>query len=426
MNKLEAWRKGEKITANKLNDVVEVINELIQAEESRLNKDSNALSATFAATTYTENIPSWYQDITPLWDQDAEGIIYDTWDGLPDADNGLYARTTGINALTVSRTFTESDLSLYKQDSDVKEGQQLVQVIEVAANGDIVGNTLAVYDTVEAIPSDVIAPNATSTLYRRVSRIIKDTTHAEPEDSTLETSSAWKYKAVATNDFTISPITTNAVAATDSDVADTDKAQLVRASGLFALVKGIENEGGLTLTNGNTTVGLESGIEIYGSSDSSDYTGVTTGKTPNPKSATIASFPITHTVYDYDHTQGQYVATEESTDNLTVVAEPINGNAWQWGVKYDGQVSTDTYRYQPTDMQIEQVKDPLPVDGEDGWIQTFYLPMVYHSNGTTQELYSFKQMMRFYNGKLQVSAQRAKAPNGTWESYLSASDSTNL
>lgn len=423
MNKIEVWRKGDKITADKLNDAVEVINELIEAEESRLNKDSNAISASFTATTYTENIPSWYQEITPLWDNDGEGIIYDTWDGLPDADNGLYARSTGINALTATRIFTESELSLYKQDSDVKAGQQLVQVIRIAANGDVVGNTLAVYETVADIPSDVIAPNATSTLYRRVSRIVEDSTHAAPTDSTKQTSSAWKYKAVATNDFTISPITTNA------DVAATDKAQLVRASGLFAKVKGIENEGGLTLTNGNTTVGLESGIEIYGSSDSShgsDYTDVTTGVTPNPKPATIASFPITHTVYDYDHTEGQYIATEESSDNLTLVAEPINGNAWQWGIKYKGEVGLDTYRYQPADMQIEQVTDPLPEDGKEGWILTLYLPMIYHSNGTSQEIYSFKQMMRFYNGKLQVSAQRSKAPNGTWESYFSSEDSTNL
>lgn len=55
-------------------------------------------------------------------------------------------------------------------------------------------------------------------------------------------------------------------------------------------------------------------------------------------------------------------------------------------------------------MQIEQVTDPLPEDGKEGWILTLYLPMIYHSNGTTQEIYSFKQMMRFYNGKLQVSA----------------------
>lgn len=38
MNKVELWRKGDRLTATKLNDALKVVNDLVEAENNRIDK----------------------------------------------------------------------------------------------------------------------------------------------------------------------------------------------------------------------------------------------------------------------------------------------------------------------------------------------------------------------------------------------------
>lgn len=58
----------------------------------------------------------------------------------------------------------------------------------------------------------------------------------------------------------------------------------------------------------------------------------------------------------------------------------------------------------------------VPEPGVDGWVQTLYLPMQ-SANGGAQ-IVSYRQLMRFFQGALQVSAQRCLHPEGNWEEYF--------
>lgn len=71
-----------------------------------------------------------------------------------------------------------------------------------------------------------------------------------------------------------------------------------------------------------------------------------------------------------------------------------------------------------TAITIEQYTESVPVDGEEGWILSAYMPMIMASDGSGDLLLSFKQLMRIHNGKLQVNFQRAVAPAGAWENYF--------
>ena len=108
MNKLELWRKGDKITAKKLNDALIAVNDLIEAENERVDQaattKSDGQAVQYNSVSYNEQIPTWYQEVTPLWNQDGEAIIYDTWDGLGKMTEqaGLYNREVGINAITAT------------------------------------------------------------------------------------------------------------------------------------------------------------------------------------------------------------------------------------------------------------------------------------------------------------------------------------
>lgn len=387
MNKIDLWRKGDKITATKLNDAIQVVNDLVEAENKRLEYSNNSDSSgiQYNSVSLTENIPTWYQEITPLWNQDGETVIYDTWDGIPEINaesSGLYGRQVGVNGITAARSFTDSStLNLYKADSEIKLGQQVVQELTIDKSGNIVKNEIVIYDSVNDIPAATINPEGDSKIYRRLSRIVEDTTNGSVE-SMPSPSAAWLYKSVATNDFTLSPITVNAImSSSDSSTTTPDNpdepqttsgdseptesneiSNLVTTAGIFAKVKGIQNDGGLKITDTDTTLGLQSGIEIYAqAADSSnpdtDFTITSDSKEPKASKVTIAEFPITKKVYQYDHQLNDYKETNIDTDSkLQLVAQPIGENAWQWGFTYSGQVEVDSYKYYPSNPN-----DPTPI-----------------------------------------------------------------
>ena len=71
IDKLELWRKGDRLTATKLNDALSAVNELIDAENARLELDASSNSdkqgVQYNSVSLSDNVPSWYQDVTPLW-----------------------------------------------------------------------------------------------------------------------------------------------------------------------------------------------------------------------------------------------------------------------------------------------------------------------------------------------------------------------
>lgn len=363
MDKLELWRKGDRITATKLNDALQAVNCLIGAENERIDKAASTTHGmNYNSTSYLESVPAWYQEITPLWNQDGEAIIYDSWDGLGEItpQAGLYNRASGINAILGASYTDDATLNLIKPDAEIQAGQQVVQEITIDANGSITNNQIIIYDSVDAIPSASINPDGESKIYRRLSRIIPDATNGSTE-SMPQPSAAWLYKSVATNDFTFSPITIPAIysASCYSDVGICNSlalkcqiAQMVNQQGIFSKVKGIQNRGGLLMTDEAKVVKLSSGVEFYSASDSTgqgaSFTNINKGLVPYPECVTIAEFPITQKIYEFCHSAKQYNLTGNSNGSLKVIAQPLRGNGWQWGFTYSGDLSVDTYKYTPS------------------------------------------------------------------------------
>ena len=375
MNKLELWRKGDKITAKKLNDALIAVNDLIEAENERVDQTtttkSDGQAVQYNSVSYNEQIPTWYQEVTPLWNQDGEAIIYDTWDGLGKMTEqaGLYNREVGINAITATSFTDNSTLNLIMPEGEIKAGQQIVQVITVNAGGSITKNEVMIYDSLTDIPPTTINPQGESKIYRRLSRIISDCSNGSAESMPYP-SAAWLYKAVATNDFTLSPITINAISAeldtdggsssSDPDTVKKQVAQLLYQAGIFHKIKGIENNGGLEFYDTPDKLGIRSGVEFYESSVNSVecggdggkcFSGVCCGLVPRGKKVTVANFPITKKAYEWDSESKSYKLSSNTNNDtsLRITLEPVSCNSWQWGFTYCGSLGIETYKYIPDD-----------------------------------------------------------------------------
>lgn len=90
----------------------------------------------------------------------------------------------------------------------------------------------------------------------------------------------------------------------------------------------------------------------------------------------------------------------------------------------NGQRTVTIGQSTPESLTIEQVTDPLPEEDVDDWKITMYLPMIY----VQDNLFSFKQLMRIRDGKLQVSAQAYQmiGGDGQWHSALDSNITQNL
>lgn len=400
IDKLELWRKGDKLTATKLNDALQAVNSLIELENDRLEQAASSNESggvQYNSVSLIDNVPSWYQDVTPLWDQDGVTVIYDSWDGLGELtkQSGLYGRQTGVNTLTSASYTDNSTLNLLKGETEIKAGQQVVQVITVDNSGSISKNEIMIYNSVSEIPNSTLNPCGESKLYRRLSRIIPDCSNGSAE-SMPQPSAAWLYKSVATNDLTLSPITINAVKA-DTDKGDSEPAtqaegetesepsavtkqiaQMLTCSGIFAKVKGIENKGGLIFCDSLTQLGLQSGIEIYAAPASSiegeeaTISGVSKSLTPKPSKVVIAEFPIQNNLYLYDKESKEYKHTltetegEQPNPKLQIIAQPLCCSAWRWGFTYGGKIEIDTYKYLPSEDEVEPEPTPITISGGEG------------------------------------------------------------
>lgn len=400
IDKLQLWRKGDKITANKLNDTLQAVNSLIELENDRLEQatviSSNESSPVqYNSVSLVENVPSWYQDVTPLWDQDGVTVIYDSWDGLGELtkEAGLYGRAVGVNSFTTGRSLTNNELTLIKPEDELKDGQQVVQVIQISQAGKITKNSIEVFDCVQKIPNNVLNPDGDSLFFRRLSRIALDNTHVASEDST-KSSPAWLLKSIATNDlqlptFTISAVATNSDCNDNKDCKDCNNGsndgskansnddnnsdsnntegeedcvlksqvvQLLQGQGIFNKIKGLSNKGGLSLKDVGNVIEIENGIELYsstikdcGGTLSACFQCVNDSITPKPKKITLAEFPIKNTIYTYDKKKKDYVKNVSSDTSLKIIAEPIKCRAWQWGVSYGGQLDLESYKYLPSE-----------------------------------------------------------------------------
>ena len=367
IDKLELWRKGDKLTATKLNDALQAVNSLIELENDRLEQAASSNESggvQYNSVSLIDNVPSWYQDVTPLWDQDGVTVIYDSWDGLGELtkQSGLYGRQTGENTLTSASYTDNSTLNLLSPETEIKAGQQVVQVITVNSSGSISKNEIMIYNSVSEIPNSTLNPCGESKLYRRLSRIIPDCSNGSAE-SMPQPSAAWLYKSVATNDLTLSPIAVPAIysAACYSDVGICNSlalkcqvAQMVRQEGIFSKIKGIQNRGGLMMTDQAKVVKISSGVEFYSASDSTGqgatFGSVNKGLVPYAECLTIAEFPIKNTIYEWDNTQKDYKPTTTTDSKLKITAQPLNANSWQWGFTYSGDASLSTYKYIPSEQ----------------------------------------------------------------------------
>lgn len=182
-------------------------------------------------------------------------MLYDGWDGLGDLtkDNGLYGREVGFTALSETNYKDTDALCLLQAEAAISAGQQVIQEITIDNRGKITDNQVRIFDNLNCIPNSVINPQGETKLYRRLSRIICDPT--APSGESVNPSLAQRYKSIATNDFTLSPITVSAVP------ADSDAIPLSYTQGAFTKIKGIENRGGLKFHTGNDNI---LGLEVVG------------------------------------------------------------------------------------------------------------------------------------------------------------------
>lgn len=164
----------------------------------------------------------------------------------------------------------------------------------------------------------------------------------------------------------------------------------------------------------------EDGITITETTDTDGQRTVTIGAEEQNKISIVGTDPITVTETTTNNVTTYIIGAnitipEQEEFKISFIGE--DGITVTETTETDGQ-KTVTIGKTTEDLVVEQVTDPLPEEGVDGWIVTLYLPMIY----VQDNLYSFKQLMRVHEGKLQVSAQKSQmiGGDGQWHNSFEA------
>lgn len=222
-------------------------------------------------------------------------------------------------------------------------------------------------------------------------------------------------------------------------------------------------------------------FHVSNDSDGSGTFDVTPHIQPCAFNVNILDIPVRQTHYYWCESTGTWNCLYTTcSSNIKLNAQTINNNKWQVGWASSGEINIPVYNFTPSgggggttyragegiditnncislekadssgnklggvykitqssatanpylsdgeiiipmatskNYTVEEVRDPLPEDGVCSWVLSAYMPMVYQVSQSSESLVSFKQMMRFNGSKLEVSWQRAIAPNGQWCAY---------
>lgn len=161
MEKLELWQQNELLYADKLNNEVKTVNELID----KINKTTQQTGGSMGSITYPQ-FGTTRLELLQMWGNDGEGVVLSGHDFGFLGDAGLYAREN--EAVFNGQRFIPACKALKKIASygQLQEGGILYQEITVQ-NGQITNSELKYTNT--------CLPNDTDTkIFRKLSRIVTD------------------------------------------------------------------------------------------------------------------------------------------------------------------------------------------------------------------------------------------------------------
>ena len=356
MKKLELWEQNEPLFAQKLNNEVKTVNEIID----KLNKQNNGSTGSAMGSITYPQFGTTRNELLQMWQQDGEGVVLSGHDFGFFGDAGLYARNN--EAVLNGQRFIPNDRKLNKiaDYSQLQIGGILYQEITLT-NGTITNSQLKY--TNDDLPNDT-----EDTIYRKLSRIVADCKHYTCGDSKE------RLKAVAVNETKLqigssaeipetTAITTSAI--TQCQKCHDDyryKRQTYKPFECLEKSKdfyGLSNEGGLEFVfaggqkMGSDTFdkynGIRAGIEIY---KGTFCNGVFRASTkvncddPVPQYDKLAShifdFPVI--VNEYKNEGQEWVLNCSREGNLSLQTVNVANNNWQIGFVQGGEIRIDTYK----------------------------------------------------------------------------------
>lgn len=342
MNKLNLWKRGDEISANKLNEPVKALNAILnQQNQNNINVDSTVgLNNTSSLIIADENVAN-EDNVVYLIENDNPTL-------QPDnlvTEEGWYFRKGGIEN---GYTTDYSASTLTKVESDKLNGlygnEDKTIFIKIVTDeyGNVVSNDLEIKSSSDSIynnywsgPSDS-SSTETPTIYRRIGRILNHPfamVDGKP-----------KNYVIRTNDITMPLIPVKGEAISDSNSATV----MGDIEGNSIIVKNLVNKGGITFNAENKKLNLKSGIEFVAFSSDSSNGSLTdpdagTALTPNAFDLSIPIYtqPI---INEYNGVDRSWVVSSSSSiSTASLKAKSIKDN-WKIALGVDGNITMPTYK----------------------------------------------------------------------------------
>lgn len=378
--KIDYWRIGDSLTARRLNNNLDALTELLPGEQQPGGEVMQQPGGAARPAYYNEPERPWYEATAARLVGEEQAAR----DGLAA---GLYALQPGGGTVAAPPGGAYAPETMLAGLSSIAAGGAVYAVMPVNHNGASAGSISYIYSqTAPAGQLPNYATNTGGTYYKRV-----QTLAANPYKSASATDPGFGLQLLNTPDLELPLLTACTVASGSSQTTGgqtyTQQSLYSGLAGNTQLIKGLRENGGVSLSADNEVVNVAAGIEFYAPGASVNNTDLK----PNPQPCSVSW-------------------QQSGGEPLTLSLTPIN--AWQWRLAASGSIAGGG-----GSLSIAQYTTNIPEHGVDGWILTQYMPMVY--TGGNDTLISYRQLMRVYNGVLQVSFQRAPL-GGNWEVYFSS------
>lgn len=345
MNKLNLWKRGDEISASKLNEPVKALNSLLTNQnQNNINVDSTGgLNNCNSLNLADENIAD-EDNVVYLIENDNPTLQPEAGENLV-TEEGWYFRKGGIEN---GYTTDYAAATLTKIDADKLNGlngnEDKTIFIKIVTDeyGNVVTNDLEIKSSSDSIynnywkgPNDS-ATAENPTIYRRIGRILNHPfamADGKPKNFVIKT-----------NDITMPIIPVKGEAIRDSDTATV----VGDIEGNSIIVKNLVNKGGITFNADDRRLDLKSGIELVAFSSDS-YSGslvapdAGTSLTPNAFDLSIPIYtqPI---INEYNGVTRSWVTSSSSSiATASLKAKSIKDN-WKIALGLEGNISMPTYK----------------------------------------------------------------------------------
>lgn len=177
------WREGEVITHQKLNAVINSVNNLAGMKQEEINKNNSANPNEYASST---SVPVQHMFTTAcryvheMWNQDGEGRYLDGWDCNSFCEPGLFARANGFMFYPASEcsqslyAVPPNELKKIKEIEEIQCGDVLYQRIDVDPLSNSAEGTLELHRKNWHPCYKPWSENQVGWFYRPLTRMISD------------------------------------------------------------------------------------------------------------------------------------------------------------------------------------------------------------------------------------------------------------